>query len=159
VRKPAGPATKVPLPVESAAPTLGAVRPSRSARLRRRVAAALVATTLGVVSAAPSSSAVEARVIRRGECSGPSVWALGIRKLDLGRLRVRFALRGGAQEQKWNVFMDHNGRGFFAGSRISGTDGLVVVVRRVRNRPGPDTIRVAAHNVRTGEVCRARATR
>jgi hypothetical protein len=134
------------------------MRSNRTARLRRCLATALVTSTLGLVAGVPSAG-VEARVVRRGECSGPSAWAPGIRRLELGRLRVRFALRGGAEQQKWNVFMDHNGRGFFAGSRLSGTDGLVVVIRRVRNRPGPDTIRVAAHNVRTGEVCRARATR
>ncbi len=51
--------------------------------------------------------------------------------------------------------MDHNGVGFFAGSRISERDGLVVVRRRIVDLDGEDRIRAAAHDTVTGETCRA----
>lgn len=70
-------------------------------------------------------------------------------------LRVRFVIAGGAAGEEWNVFMDHNGVGFFAGSRTSGRDGLVVVRRRTEDLDGEDRIRAGAHNTATGETCRA----
>ncbi|MDP9119587.1 MAG: hypothetical protein M3M93_04820, partial [Actinomycetota bacterium] len=77
---------------------------------------------------------------------------------DRGSLRVRLAVRGGRGGQRWNVFMDHDGNGFFAGNRISGSEGFWVVRRRVSNLPGPDRIGFGAHNVATGETCRGRAS-
>jgi hypothetical protein len=52
--------------------------------------------------------------------------------------------------------MDHNGRGFFAGSRISREGGIVVVRRRTGDAPGADTIRATAHDTITGETCAGR---
>jgi hypothetical protein len=81
-----------------------------------------------------------------------------VRSLEDDRLRVRFVIAGGAAGQEWNVFMDHNGVGFFAGSRISERDGLVVVRRRTEDQDGEDRIRAAGHNTVTGETCRGGVT-
>ena len=77
---------------------------------------------------------------------------------DEGALRVRLTVRGGRAGQRWNIFMDHDGTGFFAGYRISGADGFWVVRKRAPNHAGADTIRFGAHNVITGETCSGRAS-
>jgi hypothetical protein len=118
------------------------------------VAAAFVVTTLAPVS----SLADGGRVVRRGDCSGPSVWRLEVRKGDAGRLRVRLEVEGGRSGQKWHAFLSDNGLGFFAGSRISGSDGHFRVERRTRNQAGSDAIRAGANNITTGESCNGRAT-
>ena len=85
-------------------------------------------------------------------CTGPSHWRLRVVP-DGGVLRVRLSVRGGRAAQRWNIFMDHNRTGFFAGYRISGEGGAWVVRRRVSNLAGTDWIRFGAHNVVTGETC------
>ncbi len=105
----------------------------------------------------PVDPAPAARLMRTGTCSGPSHWRLVVRR-DARRLLVRFAVRGGVAGQGWNVFMDHNGSGFFAGTRTSGPGGRFVVRRTVAKRPGVDRIRAGAHNTLSGEICRGRAT-
>ena len=73
-----------------------------------------------------------------------------------GVLWVRLSIKGGRPGQRWNVFMDQNGTGFFAGSRISREHGLVIVTRRTDDQAGLDHVRVAAHNIATMEICRGR---
>ncbi|MEX2421213.1 MAG: hypothetical protein WD670_05280, partial [Actinomycetota bacterium] len=69
-----------------------------------------------ICSAAASVSAVAGPSIGRdGACTDASRWKLKVRSADEGTLRVRFAIAGGAAGEKWNLFMDHNGVGFFAG--------------------------------------------
>jgi hypothetical protein len=116
-----------------------------------------VLAVLSLVVLAHPAGAVDVRTVRHGACSVQSHWTLRIVR-DGGILRVRLAGRDGAAGQRWNIFMDHNGTGFFAGYRISGADGFWVVRRRVRNLAGIDTIRFGAHNVVTGETCRGRAS-
>jgi hypothetical protein len=129
------------------------MQPRRDRRVRALCALALIAL---VVIAGPVAAREDATV-RQGACSGPSGWRLSVAR-DGGSLRVRLAVRGGRAGQRWNVFMDHNGNGFFAGHRISQSRGFWEVRRRVANRPGIDTIRFGAHNVATGETCRGRAS-
>ena len=74
-------------------------------------------------------------------------------------LRVRLTVRGGRAGQRWNIFMDHNRTGFFAGYRISGEAGAWVVRRRVSNLAGTDWIRFGAHNVATGRDLQRRSLR
>ena len=69
---------------------------------------------------------------------------------------VRFALAGGEPGHTWNLFLDQNGTGFFAGSRVSGDLGFVRVGRRTPDAPGTDVISAAGHDVATGEICRGR---
>ena len=116
-----------------------------------------VLAVVSLVLLAPPADAIEGRIIRHGACSVQSHWALRLVR-DGGILRVRLAVRDGAAGQRWNIFMDHNGTGFFAGYRISDVNGFWVVRRRVRNLVGTDTIRFGAHNVVTGETCRGRAS-
>jgi hypothetical protein len=108
---------------------------------------------------APSVDASVRSVIARGNCrDGPSHWRLALRKQRGGILLVRLRVRGGRPGQRWNIFMDDNGRGFFAGSRVSRDGGVFAVGRRIANRPGIDHIHFAAHNVVTGNQCRGHAS-
>ena len=143
-----GPATEVPLREHAPHPTLGAVT---GARRRRRALAVFLLVAL-IATAHPAAA-----VVREGACTGPSHWRLRVLP-DGDVLRVRLAVRGGRAGQRWNIFMDHNGTGFFAGYRISGEDGAWVVRKRVPNLAGTDTIRFGAHNVATGETCSGRAS-
>jgi hypothetical protein len=133
--------------------TLGDVTDRRG---RRRALTALLLVALIVVALIVVAAPADA-VVREGACTGPSHWRLRVVP-DGGELRVRLAVRGGRAGQRWNIFMDHNGAGFFAGSRISGMEGAWVVRKRVRNLAGTDVIRFGAHNVVTGETCRGRAS-
>ena len=143
-----GRTTEVPLQDPAPHPTLEDVTGGRG-RTRALVVllmVSLLATPLPAVA-----------VVRDGVCTGPSHWRLRVLP-DGDVLRVRLAVRGGQAGQRWNIFMDHNGTGFFAGYRISGEDGAWVVRRRVPNLAGTDVIRFGAHNVATGETCSGRAS-
>lgn len=124
--------------------------------VRTTVMGAIVLTLC--LSAAPNASARPegSGVARRGVCSGPSLWKLRARPNDAAMLRVRFMISGGETDQTWNVYLDHNGTGFFAGSQISGVDGLVDVRSRTGDADGVDVIRATAHNIVSGETCRGR---
>jgi hypothetical protein len=150
-----GRATEVPLRDATSRGTLGrAMQPFGGRRSGMRVLCVLVVVAT-LVMAAPAD-AFSVATVRQARCSGPSRWKLAVVR-DGGSLRVRLAVRGGRPGQRWNVFMDHNRTGFFAGHRISRTDGFWVVRRRVANRAGTDVIGFGAHNVATGETCRGRA--
>lgn len=86
------------------------------------------------------------------------MWRLEVRKGAARKLRVRLDVEGGRSGQKWHAFLSDNGRGFFAGSRISVSDGHFRVERRTRNHAGNDVIRAGANNIATGERCNGRAT-
>ena len=116
-----------------------------------------VLAVVSLVVLAPRADAIDGRAIRHGACSVQSHWTLRLVR-DGGILRVRLAVRDSGAGQRWNIFMDHNGTGFFAGYRISDPIGFWVVRRRVRNLVGTDTIRFGAHNVVTGEICRGRTS-
>lgn len=152
-----GPATEVALRPTFPHRTLGRVlrRPNASAWQRVPVAVLLGAVLVSTLDAgAIRAAAVEPSVARRGACSDVSRWRLKVRSIEGDMLRVRFVIAGGAAGEEWNLFMDHNGVGFFAGSRISEHDGLVVVRRRTEDLDGQDRIRAGAHNTATGETCR-----
>lgn len=134
--------------------TLGDVRDRHTCR---RALTTLLVVTLILVAVVVGAAPADA-VVREGSCTGPSHWRLRVVPVG-GELRVRLAVRGGQAGQRWNAFMDHNGTGFFAGSRISGVDGAWVVRKRVRNLAGTDVIRFGAHNVVTGETCSGRLRR
>jgi hypothetical protein len=150
-----GRATEVALRDPTETGTLeGEMQPPRGRPARVRAVCLLALVSLLVVTG--PVAAFETATVRRGACSGPSGWRLAVVR-DAGLLRVRLAVRGGRAGQRWNVFMDDNGERFFAGIRISGSEGFWVVRRRVPNRAGPDRIGFGAHNVATGETCRGRA--
>jgi hypothetical protein len=134
-----------------------ASRPPR--RCRGWVVAAVVAIVMlngAAVRASGSGSAVAApRVGRHGDCDGPSRWRLRVVQ-GSGVLSVRFTIAGGAPDQRWNLYLDRNGLGFFQGARVSGIDGFLRVRRPTADGPGIDVIRAAGHNVVTGEICHGR---
>lgn len=153
---PTGRATEVALCNPTARVTLH--RTMQQPRVGRAGARALcVLAIVSLVAMAAPAAALEVATVRRARCSGPSGWRLAVVR-DGGSLRVSLAVRGGRAGQRWNIFIDHNGRGFFAGYRISKSGGSWVVRRRVSNLPGVDTIGFGAHNVSTGETCRGRAS-
>ena len=118
--------------------------------------ALLVATqTAGRAAEIDVASEPTAQVARRGECSGRGHWRLAVRRVP-GGLRVAFRVRAGNPGQRWNVFMDHNGRGFFAGSRRSDADAMFAVRRVVNDLPGADRFRAGAIDTASGETCRGR---
>ena len=156
-----GRATEVALRVALPQRTLGGVvRQPSVPRRRRTPIAVLLAATLAVTLCAATipASAAGTSVTRRGGCSDVSRWRLKVRPIEDDMLRVRFVIAGGAAGEEWNLFMDHNGVGFFAGSRVSEADGLVVVRRRTEDLDGQDRIRAGAHNTATGETCRGGAS-
>ena len=132
----------------------------------RSVVCVAIATALTLACLVPVASARPARpgvsvertqafTIVRGGCSGSSRWRLAARR-ESGSLLVTLIVRSGTPNQRWNVFMDHNKRGFFAGSRVSDPRGVVGVRRTATNLPGVDRFRAAANNTVTGESCRGR---
>jgi hypothetical protein len=129
-------------------------------RSYRPGAALALATALAAAlawSSPASAMRLGADLVRRGACDpGPSHWKLRVFPGDAGMLIVRFALEGGDPGHTWNLFLDRNGTGFFAGSRVSGELGFVRVSRRTPDAPGTDIIRAAGHDVTTGEICRGR---
>ncbi len=124
----------------------------------RRVAmiVSLAVALAGVATTEVSAGAVMHRSARHGDCTGVSTWQLRVVTLTTSELRVRFLVIGGEEGQTWNVYLDRDGVGFFAGSRDSGPGGLVPVRKRIPDLPGEELIRAAGHNVITGEVCRGR---
>jgi hypothetical protein len=160
-----GPATEVPLPARHRPATLSIMRPGKLARVPRPRRTVLVLVLLAVVVAIVSPSAVAtpsvvgsvSGVIRHGLCvGGPSHWRLRMTAETDGLLLVRFRIGGGTPGDTWNLFLDHNGTGFFAGSRVANEIGVVRVRRRTADLAGADVIRAAGHDVATGEVCRGR---
>jgi len=117
------------------------------------IAFALASVPNPAVSAGP---VIASRVARHGDCTGISTWQIRVVTLVTSELRVRFLMLGGDEGQTWNVYLDRDGVGFFAGSRESGVGGLVKVRQRIPDLAGEDVIRAAGHNVVTGEVCRGR---
>ena len=106
----AGRATDVSLHDPAGRPTIEAVTSGR----RRGRALAVLLTVALIATARPVAA-----VLRDAPCTGPSHWRLRVVP-DGNVLRVRLSVRGGRAAQRWNIFMDHNRTGFFAGHRISG---------------------------------------
>jgi hypothetical protein len=154
--RPSGRATEVPLRHRSRSVSVGWMRDRGWGRRSRRRVLAVVSIVM-LLAASSAASAGDIAVVRRGACTGASHWRLRVIP-DAGVLRVRLTVRGGRAGQRWNIFMDHDGTGFFAGYRISGEDGLWLVRKRVQNHPGADLIRFGSHNVVTGETCSGRAS-
>ena len=127
-------------------------------RSHRPAAALMLALAVTLVFSSPTNAIpLGVGVMRHGFCDpGPSHWRLRVLPdpVDAQQLIVRFALTGGTPGDTWNLFLDHNGTGFFAGSRVSGDLGFVRVGRRTPDATGIDVIRAAGHNVTTGEICR-----
>jgi ABC-type transporter MlaC component len=122
------------------------------------MAVLIVAAASALVAAAGSAAADGPEVIRRGGCTGASDWKLKLKPED-GGIEVEFEVDQNRNGKKWRVVLRHNGAKFF--NRIRKTQppsGSFEVRRVVANKPGADTIRARARNLRSREVCRGRAT-
>lgn len=121
--------------------------------MRTRPVAAAVACALAVALAAPAVAHDDV-MRRRGSCSGgPSDWKLVVRQETASTLRVKFEIEGGAAGQTWQLFISDNGDRIFAGSKVSGDNGYVRVVREPADRAGADQIKATGVNLVTGESC------
>ena len=149
-----GPETDVALPRDERRRTLGAMPQGQVAR--RVAAIAVIAMALATLLSAEAAAVTTANAARHGDCTLVSSWQLRVVALTTSELRVRFLVVGGEEGQTWNIYLDRDGVGFFAGSRESGEGGLVRVRRRIADLPGEELIRAAGHNVVTGEICRGR---
>lgn len=134
--------------------------PARLEPMISRVAVTLLACCLLATTAGSAGAMTDARdraaIARHGTCTGASAWRLRVVALPTAELRVRFTIAGGAAGETWNLFLDSDGVGFFAGSRVSELGGLVTVRRRTTDGPTEELIRATAHDVATGEICRGR---
>jgi hypothetical protein len=151
-----GPETDVALPRVERRRRLGWMQPSQVGRHVVAIAVVVLVLTTLLNADASAGPVVLGKVARHGDCTGVSSWHLRVVALATSELRVRFLIVGGEEGQTWNIFLDRDGVGFFAGSRDSSIGGLVKVRRRIADLPGEELIRVAGHNVVTGEVCRGR---
>jgi hypothetical protein len=120
--------------------------------MRRTVWSVALATALALSAFVPASARDDERRTR-GACTGPSNWRLVARHEDASTLRVKFEIEHGAAGQVWELFLSDSGTRFFAGTRTSGTDGHVRVVRFTEDLAGTDRIRGYGYNRATGEVC------
>lgn len=157
MRRPTGPGTEVALPGRKQWSKLVAMTARRSYRPAAALVLVLTLAVTLVCSSAASAVLLGTGLVHHGACDpGPTQWKLRVLPGDVGMLIVRFALDGGEPGHTWNLFLDQNGTGFFAGSRVSGDLGFVRVGRRTPDAPGTDIIRAAGHDVTTGEICRGR---
>jgi hypothetical protein len=95
----------------------------------------------------------DARVIKRGDCSGASNWKLKA-KPDDGGLEVEFEVDQNRSGVKWNVVLRRNGKTVARGSRTTvGRSGSFEFERKIGNPAGKD--RISGVATRSGETCRA----
>ncbi len=152
--------TEVPLPSIRSRRTLEVVVAPPMARTRRRAGIALLMGFLvGALGAPAAAETIDEAgpspmAVRRGDCTGRADWRLVVRRSNLGTLRVRLVITGSKPGHAWSIFMDHNGEGFFAGSRVARDTGVLEVRRRTDDGIGVDRIRFTARNRRTLEECR-----
>jgi hypothetical protein len=121
---------------------------------RKATSAAVLAVALGIAftSTAPAIAGAD-EVIKRGGCSGASVWKLKA-KPDNGRLQVEGEVDSNHNGQTWHWKILHNGVVARRGTATtSGPSGSFSVERRVANAPGTDRIGWRATNPNTGETC------
>lgn len=123
-------------------------------RTKALVAAAALATTMGV-TAAPAA-ANDADVIRRGSCTGSTDWKLKASPED-GRIEVEGEIDSNRIGQVWRWRLVHNGSLTARGRKTTtAPSGSFEVRRVVVDLSGVDRLRFRAVNPRTDEVCVAR---
>jgi hypothetical protein len=123
-----------------------------------RVLGAGIAAAALVANSGPALAGGDREVRRRGGCSRASTWKIKI-DLEDGRLNPEFEVDQNVVGDRWRVVMRDNGIRFFRGIRTTRPpSGSFEVERLTRNRRGPDTVVARARNLRTGELCRGRAT-
>jgi hypothetical protein len=129
-------------------------------RKRTAMMVSVLAVTMvaALVAAAGSAAGGGREVVREGNCTGASDWKLKLKRED-GGIEVEYEVDQNRNGRKWRVVLRHDGVKFF--NRIRKThapSGSFEVRRIVANQTGADTIRARARNLRSGEICRGRAT-
>jgi hypothetical protein len=115
---------------------------------------ALVATTVAVLPAAAN----DADQIKRGSCSGNTVWKLKAGP-ENGRIEVEAEIDSNKVGQTWNWRLVHNGSVSAQGtSTTQAPSGSFEVRRLVVNLAGSDQLVFKATNPRSGETCRGALT-
>ncbi len=90
-----------------------------------------------------------------GSCSSATDWTLKVKRDDR-RLEVELEIDADRAGQRWRVSMSHDRHEIFSGTRVTrGRSGSFEIERQVADRAGADRITAVAHNLRTGERCRA----
>jgi hypothetical protein len=130
--------------------------PTTRSRWTRVGALALV--TAATLLPAATANAQAGDVIKRGDCSGASVWKLKASP-DNGRIEVEGEVDSNRVGQTWNWRILHNGSVSAKGSKTTVAPSGSFTVRRVLvNVKGPDSIAFRATNVKSGESCRSALT-
>ena len=151
-----GPATEVPLPSRDTRRTLDGMSRRRAAKTKGWRTCGPAAALILVLVLAPSAHAgiPSTGVTRQGSCTGSSHWRLRAIPDATGMLDVRLQLADSAPGDTWNLYLDQNGTGFFAGSRVSGDLGFVHVRKLIlASIDTTDVIGAAGHDITTGEIC------
>jgi hypothetical protein len=154
-----GRATEVPLPPRDAPVTLDGMSRRRAAKTKGWRTCGPAAALILVLTLAPSAQAgiPSTGVFRQGPCTGLSHWRLRVLPDATGMLDVRFLLAGGAPGDTWDLYLDRNGTGVFAGSRVADDLGSVRVRKLITDSVGTlDVISAGALDIVTGEVCQGR---
>lgn len=120
----------------------------------RRIATITAAAALLLGSATVPATAKSGDLVRRGSCTGTTVWKLKVGPED-GRLEVEGEVDSSRAGQIWRWRFKHNGVLVASGARTTGgRSGSFEVRRLMKNRAGADTIVFRARRPATGEVCR-----
>ena len=121
-----------------------------------RTAVALGVAAPLAFAAAPAIArhgANDGRVVRTGQCTGPSSWTLKA-KPDNGGLEVEFEVDRNRAGVRFGVVLRRNGVVFSRASRTTaGRSGSFSIGRHTGNRAGTD--RITAVATRRGETCSA----
>jgi hypothetical protein len=113
-----------------------------------RVIRVCLIVCLFVLMVVPQALADGAEVAARGRAPMTTHWVL---TLSLHRrIKVDFEVDTNRANHRWRIVMRHDGRVFFNEIRVTDGAGDFDIERRVRNRPGEDTIRVRAVDLKNG---------
>src|SRR5205085_4184935 len=118
---------------------------------------AFVLLAMGMGSAEASPPVQAARAVRSaGRCTGgDSTYVLSLSRYDRNTLRVRFAIAHSTPGHSWQIFGSDDRIRIFAVKRTVGAGGTLSVRRRIKDRRGPDHVKVAASDAASGEACSA----
>ncbi|MEA2460824.1 MAG: hypothetical protein QOH90_1001 [Actinomycetota bacterium] len=124
--------------------------------MKKLVAMTVVALSLTLVGG--PVSAKDGDVRRSGGCTGNSTWKVKLSKDDAG-IQTEFEVDQNKAGDKWNVVLKDNGVRYFRDTRTTkAPSGSFTVHKLANDAAGDDVITARAHNLRTDEVCRGRAT-
>ncbi len=123
-----------------------------------RLAAVVVASASMFALAGPAQASGGNDVVRRGNCSGATDWKLKLGP-DNGKIEVEGEIDSNHVGQTWRWRLLHDGSTVARGTRTTqAPSGSFTVRRVVGNRAGTDHLTLRARNVKSNELCVARAS-